>query len=181
MTSYVKFDKWLTSDGSARNVVVQTVEYFKTDSMVVSCPNGNLWYDASGFLATITPKFADSKILLMCTLNWSSQYWEHAGRFTRNGTAIGIGGRPSPYSASAPQAGFCNNKGMIHDNGRNNVCTSGYTFLDSPGTTSAVTYQLQVSGYAGNNVNINRSHYYSDGTDYDASTVSSLILMEIQQ
>ena len=181
MTSYAKFDKWLTSDGSSRNVVVQTVEYFKTSSMTIACPSGSSWYDASGFAATITPKFADSKILLMCTLNWSSGYWEHAGRFTRNGTVIGVGQRPSPYSSSAPQAGFCNNKGMINDSGRNNVYTSGYTFLDSPVTTSAVTYQLQVSGYSGNNVYINRSHYWTDSADYEASKVSSLILMEIQQ
>ena len=181
MTSYVKFDKWLTSDGTPRNVVIQTVEYFKTASMTIACASGSSFYDVSGFAATITPKFADSKILLMCTLNWSSQYWEHAGRFTRNGTVFGVGGRPSPYVSTSPQAGFCNNKGMANDNGRNNVVTSGYTFLDSPGTTSTLTYQLQVSGYQGNNVYINRSHYNGDNTDHDASTQSSLILMEIQQ
>ena len=181
MTSYVKFDKWLTSDGSSRNVVIQTVEYFKTSSMTISCPSGASFYDVSGFSANITPKFADSKILLMCSLNWASSYWEYAARFTRNGTVIGVGGRGSPYISTSPQAGFCNNKGMANDNGRNNVVTSGYTFLDSPGTTSALTYQLQVSGYNGNNVYINRSHYNSDGADYDASTQSSLILMEIQQ
>jgi hypothetical protein len=181
MTSYVKFDKWLSTDGSPRNAVIQTVEYFKTASMTISCPSGNSWYDVSGFNATITPKYADSKILLMCTLNWASGYWEHAGRFTRNGTVIGVGQRPSPYNSSAPQAGFCNNKGMAHDNGRNNVYTSGYTFLDSPATTSAVTYQLQVSSYNGYSVYLNRSYYYTDSSDHESTKVCSLILMEIQQ
>jgi hypothetical protein len=181
MTSYVKFDKWLNSDGSPRNAVIQTVEYFKTASMTIACPSGSAWYDVSGFSATITPKFADSKILLMCTLNWASAYWEHCGRFTRNGTVIGVGQRGSPYISTSPQAGFCNNKGMASDNGRNNVYTSGYTFLDSPATTSAVAYQLQVSGYAGNSVYLNRSYYYTDSADYEGTKVCSLILMEIQQ
>ena len=181
MTSYAKFDKWLTTDGSAKNVVIQTVEYFKTSSMTIACANGGTFYDVSGFLANITPKYADSKILLMCTLNWASAYWEHAARFTRNGTVIGVGSRPSPYISTSPQAGFCNSKGMINDSGRNNVYSSGYTFLDSPASTTAQTYQLQVSSYNGNNVYLNRSHYYTNSASYEASKVCSLILMEIQQ
>lgn len=179
MASVVKFDKWLNSDGTARNMVLQTVEYYLKDPMVISCPSGGTWYDATGFSATITPKFADSKILILCHMHSGSGYWEVGFRFLRNGTATGVSSRPSPFAGLA--GGFANNKGMHHDNGRNNVWNNGYTYLDSPGSTAPQTYQLQVNGYNGYSVYLNRSYYYTDSSDHENTKISSLILMEIQQ
>ena len=53
-------------------------------------------------------------------------------------------------------------------------------FLDSPATTSAVTYKVQIkSALSGYNAYVNKSHRDGDGADYDPRFASSITVMEI--
>jgi len=53
-----------------------------------------------------------------------------------------------------------------------------YQILDSPATTSAVTYKLQVSSWAGRNFYINRSEQDS-GAAWTHGASSSMTAMEV--
>ena len=52
-------------------------------------------------------------------------------------------------------------------------------FVDSPSTTSATTYSVSVGGNGSTTIYINRVSRDNDGTNEDARTASSIILMEI--
>jgi hypothetical protein len=52
------------------------------------------------------------------------------------------------------------------------------SFLDSPNTTSEVTYQVQIRGRSGENVHVNRPGL-AQTTNRNARTASSIIVMEI--
>ena len=94
--------------------------------------------DVTGMSLTITPSATDSKILLLCNTNtlqntdtayWAMR-WERAisGGATTN---IGHGTYGLSFARSAQAHDFWGGVGM--------------TYLDSPSTTSAVTYQVQAS------------------------------------
>ena len=55
----------------------------------------------------------------------------------------------------------------------------GGTFLDSPATTSAISYTIQVLSSNGQTLYINRSARDTDGLAYDGRSVSSITVMEI--
>ena len=94
--------------------------------------------DVTSMAVTITPSATDSKILLLCNTNtyqntdtayWAMR-WERAisGGATTN---IGHGTYGLSFARSAQAHDFWGGVGM--------------TYLDSPSTTSAVTYQVQAS------------------------------------
>ena len=94
--------------------------------------------DVTNMAVTITPSATDSKILLLCNTNtlqntdtayWAMR-WERAisGGATTN---IGHGTYGLSFARSAQANDFWGGVGM--------------TYLDSPSTTSAVTYQVQAS------------------------------------
>jgi hypothetical protein len=63
-----------------------------------------------------------------------------------------------------------------------NYVTGGLTtqFLDSPATTSAITYSIQVLGESNILVYINRSYTGGTGsTTYESASASTITLMEI--
>jgi hypothetical protein len=55
----------------------------------------------------------------------------------------------------------------------------GGTFLDSPATTSAISYTIQVLSSNGTTLCINRSARDTDLLAYDGRSVSSVTVMEI--
>jgi hypothetical protein len=85
----------------------------------------------TGISATITPKSASSKILVLMTgaVSSTSDHNFLYGEIRRDGSKIGAQFHMSSYDASA-------------NNRRVDVWTRNY--LDSPATTSAVTYSLAV-------------------------------------
>ena len=54
-------------------------------------------------------------------------------------------------------------------------------YLDSPSTTSQITYKMQLRTYAASSVTsyINRTHGDRDNANYDPRSVSSVTVMEI--
>jgi hypothetical protein len=56
----------------------------------------------------------------------------------------------------------------------------GFQYLDSPASTSAVTYGIDIGGYSLSFSNyINRNAAYQNFADYDATPISTMTLMEI--
>tara|TARA_B100000282_G_scaffold279498_1_gene239898 strand:+ start:1105 stop:1668 length:564 start_codon:yes stop_codon:yes gene_type:complete len=124
---------------------------------------------------TITPKNANSKFLLIMNVsasadNGSSRF---GFRFLRNSTAVGVGDtQGSRISVAVAGIGSSSNA---------NDETLSFTHLDSPSTSSAITYKVQGQvEQSGSNLIINRS-----STNANSNTVyrtaSSFTVMEIAQ
>jgi len=120
----------------------------------------------TGLTATITPLFSTSKVLCFVTLNGirtNNTTYNTYSYLVRNGTnidGIGISGSFNLYFAT------------VQLNGR--VGTVADMILDSPATTSAVTYKIQFSVENGSSTS-----YLSDQNSQ--LTPSTIILMEVAQ
>ena len=114
-------------------------------------------YTDSGLSATITPSYTSSKILVMWTTHAKlddgvGQGW--GCKLMRNTTAVYTDGT--------------NYRTYQNQNGGDTRLTTPISHLDSPSTTSAITYKVQVSSHAGT-------------TSFNhASSETQITLMEIQ-
>jgi hypothetical protein len=107
----------------------------------------------SGWTVVMTPKFNTSKMLVTVNISVECRSSNIIGiELTRNGTAM-----------------FNNKGGFRGDSAHGGYCT--FSYLDSPATTSAVTYGVQTACNTGNYV-IN--NYYGSGP-----CTSFLTVMEV--
>jgi hypothetical protein len=170
--STVKFDQWYTSTGHKRQMIVQAVQAVKTN-IWSGTGTGQTWL-TTDFFARIVPKSASNKILLMATLQLSSGYWELQGRYNRNGTVFGVGRR---QSAVSPCGFHCSH---YMGNYQDFWYPTTYSYLDTPNTTSPLIYTLELNGYGGNSVYINKIEADWDNSDYAGNPISTITLLEIQ-
>jgi len=160
----------LTTDTSVGKIL-QVVQTVKTD--VVS-RGGSSGQDAlaaiSGFSVNITPSATSSKILVVVNIKQggSGNAWARY-QLQRDSTAIYLG---DTASGKTP----CSNFSYESQFSLANV--SEY-FLDSPNTTSQITYQVYwgVRTDSGKIAYINRTGY--DTGDYAARTASSITAIEV--
>jgi|688.fasta_scaffold14096_9 hypothetical protein len=160
----------LTDTSPKAGNVLQVLQTVKTDTF--STTSTLTYVDVTGVSVSITPTSATNKILVMVTLSGSGNSGA-AGmllRLVRNSTPIYLG----DSAGSRIQATTSN---ITSDN--NLAQAIAFTFLDSPATTSATTYKVQIcSTYNSNPVVINRSITDVDASDR-ARTASSITVMEI--
>ena len=93
--------------------------------------------DITGHSVTITPTRADSKILIDYRVSWmhtSSNGASATLRLLRNGTNIGV-----PV-ATDDRMGIL----LLATDSNGNMSNSSINYLDSPATTSALTYKIQI-------------------------------------
>jgi hypothetical protein len=155
----------------AKGHVVQVVQGVKTDTFSLA---STTFTDVTGLSATITPKSASSKILVIANLSIgiSVADWRQF-RILRGTTAIGIGDEAGSRTRSTSSQYF----GASDPTGH--IATESGTFLDSPNTTAETIYKIQVRAASGT-IFVNRSG--NDGnTAGNARTISSITLMEIAQ
>jgi hypothetical protein len=144
--------------------VVQGVQYAYQS---YASSNSDTFADVSGFSATITPSSTSSKILVMfSTTIGNERMYLRLVRDAGIGVAIAIG----DLSGSSQRSTVFN-----ADVGGT---SPSYQFLDSPSTTSAITYKVQVGGETG------KTFYIGAGFGVGSSTYttvpSTIILMEIK-
>ena len=137
--------------------VLQVVQ--ATDSTSRSTSSSS-WVTASNTLTvTITPKFATSKILILSSMAVNQTASNGDGYFTifRNGST-NLGNSTSGFFAIYTNATYTNPFRV----------SGSISYLDSPATTSATTYQLYMSTNGVGNAGLNNE-----------STVSTITVMEI--
>ena len=113
--------------------VIQTT----TDSQLTI--TGTTYTDVTGLSVSITPSSASNKILILATVNHGVDgIRATALKLLRDSTDINIGtgsmGSRTPASTVGIGENFDANRGEV----------SSINFLDSPNTTSAITYKIQV-------------------------------------
>lgn len=144
----------LGSSGS----IIQVVSVNKTDEYYLASTGTPT--SVPGLSATIIPTSSSSKILILghCNMSATSNGGDSYARLVRN-TTLGIGSGAAGYFAQvAGQDYFAVHSRVIY-------------FVDSPATTAATTYTIQVWGQ---NVYVN-----SRGLNGDFDTSSQIVLMEI--
>ena len=177
MASQLAFDQWQSTAGVVRNTVIQTVQFHYPDRWTQAAADGTTWYDTP-IVATITPRFANSKIIGTFTGSVGTGYWEVQGRIIRNGTTlVGIGDAASNRS----RAGFNTIQWTYNNVSDQEIYSIAYNFMDTPNSTSAVTYRLQLNAYSTFTMSLNGSLYDGDTLDYMGCPTSQLTLMEITQ
>lgn len=138
--------------------VLQVQSVTKTDSYSQSTTS---YTNVPGLSISITPTSSTSKILVFATLCMSGGIaGSHTmfAAFAKNGTQIGAGAYGTSYPAS-PSTDF--------------PVSHSFSYLDSPATTSATTYTVQISCDNTTTVYINRSQTRA------GIGASTLIAMEI--
>ena len=167
MASQLRVDKIVPVDGAPTGGgggIIQIKQTF-LDTATSTTTSGS-FTDISGMSVSITPKFNTSKIFVMITLgSISSAAGISVGfRLLRDSTAVGNA------ADTTLQSGFTN----IYDGGDANLFSASHNFLDSPATTSAITYKLQWRNSSGTTY-LNR---YSGSSDsYNGS--STITAMEV--
>ena len=145
--------------------VAQVVSVDKLDTFTTSTSS---YVDVTGWAATITPTAATSKVLVFYTAvtSGNGQYW--AGfQILRGVTAVGNG----TASGSATAA----NK-VTFGNGNDGTGVTGM-YLDSPNTTSATTYQMQIDRNS-SSVLVGASYFGQNNQD-NFQCLTNITLMEI--
>lgn len=134
----------------------------------------NTWTEVPNLSATITPKSTSNKVLVTASLNCSgsSSYYVVAIRLYRDSTAIALGDTTGSRPTCWMSIGAQQWSNYFRQQATN-------TFLDSPNTTSAITYTLRVwDTRDSESVYINRS-YYDFNSGASPVSLSSIMLQEI--
>ena len=163
----------LTGTWSGAGKVLQVVSTHKNDVFTVSASTGS-YSDITGLSVTITPSSSSNKVLVLLNTNFSTTSVNQRGgfRLQRGTTTIGAGNAQS-NSIEALNSAFC-----IRENDSDAKMLST-TFLDSPSTTSATTYKLQVGAESSaGTIVINRCGAESNSNTYYEGA-SNITVMEI--
>lgn len=177
MTSVLRANIWQNSAGVSYKTILNVVQVVKTNT-VAGAP-GAVWADVPGMAATITPSRANNRILIIVDMKGAGTQDNTTirSRLLRDSTPIYVG----DAAGSRPQSmgEFYISSGGA---GLYYLAQLGGSFVDSPNTTSAVTYKVQFgSDGNGNVVYINRTQGDRDNPYVDARVASSIILMEIAE
>ena len=150
--------------------VLQVVSTAKTDTFTTS---STTLVDVTGLSASITPSATSSKILVMAHMTTAMDGTATNGLYVtllRDATPVGVG------DASGSRARVTTDQGITSfSNGLNNV---SFVYLDSPTTTSATTYKIQVKSETAAALYVNRSRNDANNAGVGRG-ISTITVMEI--
>ena len=168
--------------GSAGGII-QVKHTTKTDPWSHPGPYSG-YSTVTGLDVTITPTRSDSKILITASVSYSTAYWQGFGALYRQlsggtmsvleGAVGGANGIQPRYSFSGLQ--YSGTSGQAYNQYHGSI-----NYLDSPSTTSAVTYAIALRSYNNSyQVYCNRNHDDSRTTaDYYGRGASFITAMEV--
>ena len=158
-----------TVSGFGGGKVLQVVQTVKTDTFSRASTGGDVG-DITGLSVSITPSSTSSKVLVLATVHHSSangqENWIILVRDSTNSFIADAAGSRQRTSSSGRTS---NTAHQIN---------SAITYLDSPNTTSLITYKFTGGAEGSNTIYINRSDNDTDSNTI-ARTASSITVMEI--
>ena len=156
--------------------VIQTLQ--TVDGAVSTYSTTETWTDMGSLSVTITPQFANSKIMVEYHVHNSTSDATVAHRILRGSTAVGIG------TPSGSRFGVTTRTGRIRGGDENHLNPpASMKFLDSPNTTSATTYKVQIRLQTGESgITMNTAHNQpAVAYTYGSVTISTITVSEIKQ
>ena len=179
MSSELRVDKIVPTDGvpsGGGGGIIQIQQTLKTDSF--SSNNQNL-VDITGMSVSITPKFSTSKILVEVHMTYGGDENMYGQiRLVRNPGDQTVGGSTAVSgNQRIGTFGVNTNNGA---SGHYKVAVASCKILDSPATTSALTYKLQVASTntTGNYFYLNRPEQ-NQNAQYIIGGSSTITVMEV--
>ena len=176
-------DGCITADDLASGAggkILQVQQSVKSDTASFSGSAGAKTTDISGLTVNITPSSSSNKILVQTDLHVGGQYryWDYI--FLRDSTEIGIGADDGNMGNRTRVTGcFDTNDNESFNNLL--VRHSSMSFLDTPNTTSQITYKIsfvQTHNSATQSLYINRTE--SDGNNtYAHRCISQITATEV--
>ena len=168
----------ITGDGLASGIggeVLQVISQQYTTPITVSGVTQT--YKDAGLSATITPSLSSSKVFVwfnVSVANTSSSANRVRLKLLRGSTTIGIG------TGSTGNRQVATATALYENNDPYESQTIPVMWLDSPSTTSATTYKMQVCSNNNSSASVffNRSRDDTDNVD-NSRTVSQILLIEI--
>jgi hypothetical protein len=151
--------------------VLQVVSTTKTDTFSTTASS---FTDVTGLSVSITPTSATSKIFVILSIaGVNADTTGSTARIARNGTGIGVATSAGSRNAGGTGEMYSTVAGSV-------FLTYVSTVLDSPATTSAITYSGQIIAGSGGSYTtyINRSATDSNSNGYTRGA-SSITVMEI--
>ena len=157
---------------AAANPISKIVQVVSTTLTTTYTMSSTSYATITSLTATITPTLDTSKILVIGTLSavGNTGVSRATSRLIRDSTAIGVG-----TSASSRVAGTA---AIPISGATGDIYSMGLTFLDSPASTSALVYGIQVRVNDSGTVYVNRSENDSDNSSY-SRPICTITVMEI--
>ena len=168
-------DGTILTSNSSTGKILQVKQTPKTDQFTTT---SYTFVDITGLSVSITPASASNKILVKVEILAGGTANNYAAfNLLRGSTHIGVPtgsavlGGSSRDSTSGP---------LSHENSYQ-MESVGFNFLDSPNTTSAITYKVQTSVYDSRQLSINvpTSVNTSGSSTYTAAGISTITVMEV--
>jgi len=169
----------LSNSGTASGFgkVLQVVSATKTNVFSASPASLPTTVDVTGLSVNITPSSTSNKVLVFYNVYTSSASGVTIAIsviLDRSGTDIAIGDAVSNHSRVTTYGGSL----QATDGGAVSIHTMNY--LDSPVSTSALTYKIKLGGFNSTTVYVNRTGRDNDLASYDGRFVSTITAMEIE-
>jgi len=164
-----------TVSGLTQGKILQVVSTTKTDTFSASVAGSGGSTSVTGLTATITPASASNKVLVLATITGASSqnYAATIVALTRGGTAIGVGDTAGSRTSvtGGTQARLTND---------NDVAQATVVYLDSPSSTSALTYGIDVYNFNASTATlyVNRADDDNDVANRTRSS-STITVMEV--
>ena len=165
-----------TVSGLPAGQILQVVSTTKSDTFSASV-GGTSFTAVTGLSLTITPSSASSTILLYGSVNgaWSlGNYMPYtAFRFTRGGSAVGVGD-------AAGSAKRITAHSSVPGSNWIGTLNASMMYLDSPATTSATTYAIEVWNLDNSTqtIYVNKPASASTSSQY-ARSISTIMALEV--
>ena len=174
MTSIIKVNNIQNSSGTAYNFIKQVKQAVLTDVQTVSSLDTRT--DVTNLSVAITPSSTSSKILVTTHISYGAgnNNLYASGYLMRDSTDIGV-------NTTATGSQFNVSFGMDLTGQANETYklrNSSMSFLDSPSSTSSLTYKVQVRVNSNGTLYINRTGQNANA-DYGSRGISTLTIMEV--
>ena len=153
--------------------ILQVIQAVKTDQFTSTA---YAYTDITGMSVSITPSSASNKILINFVLQVGGSANNYASfRLLRDSTHIGV-----PTGSAVDTNWRLGTLGALSHENSYQLVNTGTSFLDSPNTTSAITYKLQTSAYYNRTISINVPTSSSTASNsYTATGISTITVMEV--
>ena len=166
----IEFASGTTVSGLSAGKVLQVVQTVKTDTFTRTSSGGDVG-DVTGLSVSITPSSTSNKVLVLANvMHGSASGQENYVKIVRDSTDVYVGDAAGSRQRMSASARESNTGGQSQ---------AAMVFLDSPNTTSSVTYKIQAGAEGVNIVYINRSENDGDNATI-ARTASQITAMEIE-
>ena len=169
-----------TSMSTAAGGKILQVKTFQKTYSATYTPDSQLVFKDTGMTLSITPSATSSKILVSFTIfsDFNGDASNHYLRIKR-----AISGGSTTYITAADQGNrtgtlFIGAMGNSESSGDRPTISTMSDYLDSPSTTSAITYTIQHTSHGASSFYLNRSSD-TDNQDAREDGISWIVLKEV--